>query len=116
MTIDRVGTVGIGSSTIDSSTGLISADPFTVTQAGAVKAASLTTGNGGTFVCTGGGDISVVNTAIDSTSDITISMSPGGNSGTITTPPAFKTVTAGAGFHALCGAADTSTYRYRIWN
>jgi hypothetical protein len=37
LTVDQNATVGIGNGTIDPTTGLISADPFTVTQAGAVK-------------------------------------------------------------------------------
>ena len=83
---------------------------------GVFSAAGGIFGKGGTFICTAAGTISISNTSVDSTSDITISMAPGGAGGTITTPPAFKTVTAGTGFTVLCGASDTSTYRYRIWN
>ena len=85
--------------------------------AGAVTtSAPFKSGSGNTFVCTAGGTITISNANVDSTSDITISMAPGGAGGTITTPPAFKTVTSGVGFTVLCGASDTSTYRYRIWN
>jgi hypothetical protein len=36
--------------------------------------------------------------------------------GTISTKPAMNGVTSGTGFTVLCGAADTSTYNYTIWN
>lgn len=68
----------------------------------------------GTFTCTNGGTIAVSNTNMASTSNVIISMSSQG--GTITTPPAFKTVTGGTGFSVLCGATDTSVYNYVILN
>jgi len=68
----------------------------------------------GTFVCTAAGTITISNTNMASTSNVVISMSAQG--GTITTPPAFKTVTGGTGFTVLCGASDTSTYNYAIEN
>lgn len=68
----------------------------------------------GTFVCTAGGTITISNTNELATSDVIISMNAQG--GTITTQPAFKTVTAGTGFTVLCGASDTSTYNYDIIN
>jgi hypothetical protein len=68
----------------------------------------------GTFVCTGGGTISVANTNESATSDVVISLHTAG--GTISTAPAMKTVTPGTGFSVLCGAADTSTYNYSILN
>jgi hypothetical protein len=68
----------------------------------------------GTFTCTAGGTISIANTNETATSDVVISLNIAG--GTISTPPAMKTVTAGTGFTVLCGAADTSTYNYDILN
>lgn len=68
----------------------------------------------GTFVCTGAGTISISNTNMAATSNVIISMNAQG--GTITTPPAMKTVTASTGFTVLCGATDTSTYNYAILN
>ena len=47
----------------------------------------------GTFVCTNGGTITIANTNELVTSDVIISMNTAG--GTITTPPAMKTVTSG---------------------
>jgi hypothetical protein len=69
---------------------------------------------GGTFTCTAAGTITISNTNVDSTSDITITLSAAG--GTITTTPSEKTITPGTGFSVLCGATDTSIYRYRVWN
>ena len=66
----------------------------------------------GTFICTNAGTITISNTNELATSDVIISMNAQG--GTITTPPAMKTVTAGTGFTVLCGATDTSTYNYNI--
>jgi hypothetical protein len=71
-------------------------------------------GRGGTFVCTAGGTITIANTNELATSDVIFSLNTAG--GTITTPPAMKTVTAGTGFAVLCGASDTSTYNYVILN
>ena len=68
----------------------------------------------GTFVCTGAGTITITNANMAATSNVTISMNAQG--GTITTPPAMKTATAGTGFTVLCGATDTSTYNYVILN
>jgi hypothetical protein len=69
---------------------------------------------GGSFVCTGGGTITIANANELATSDVLFSLNAQG--GTITTPPAMKTVTAGTGFTVLCGATDTSTYNYVILN
>jgi hypothetical protein len=74
----------------------------------------LAAGRKGTFVCTGGGTITISNANEAATSDVIISMNTAG--GTITTPPAMKTVTAATGFTVLCGATDTSTYNYDILN
>lgn len=68
----------------------------------------------GTFTCTGAGTITISNTNEAVTSDVVISMNTAG--GTITTPPAMSTVTAGTGFTVLCGATDTSVYNYDILN
>lgn len=89
---------------------------FQVSAAGAVTALTTTvaTARRGTFVCTNAGTITISNANYAAGSDVTITMNTAG--GTITTPPAFKTVTAGTGFTVLCGATDTSTYRYTIWN
>lgn len=71
-------------------------------------------GNGlvGTFVCTSGGSIVVANTNVAISDAIIISENTAG--GTISTPPAVKTVTAGTGFTALCATSDTATYNYAI--
>jgi hypothetical protein len=68
----------------------------------------------GTFTCTAGGTITIANTNELATSDVVISLNAAG--GTITTPPAMNTVTAGTGFSVLCGANDTSMYNYDILN
>jgi hypothetical protein len=68
----------------------------------------------GTFICTAAGTITISNTNELATSDVVISLNAQG--GTISTPPAMKTVTGGTGFTVLCGAADTSTYNYDILN
>ena len=83
---------------------------------GTIKASSFTViaARTGTFVCTAGGTITISNTNEIATSDVHISLNAAG--GTITTPPAMKTVTAGTGFTVLCGATDTSTYNYSILN
>ena len=67
----------------------------------------------GTFTCTAGGTITVANANAISTSDITFSLNTAGG-----TPaaPAMKTPGNGTNFQVLCGAADTSTYNYAIWN
>lgn len=71
-------------------------------------------GRRGTFVCTAGGTITIANANYALTSDVLVTLHTAG--GTISTPPAMKTVTAGTGFTVLCGAADTSTYNYSIQN
>ncbi len=71
-------------------------------------------GRKGTFVCTGGGSITVSNANMAATSNVIISMNAQG--GTITTPPAFKSVSASTNFIVLCGTTDTSTYNYIILN
>jgi len=71
-------------------------------------------GRRGTFVCTGAGTITITNSNAAAASMITISMNTAG--GTITTPPAMKTPGNGTNFTVLCGATDTSTYNYWIWN
>jgi hypothetical protein len=65
----------------------------------------------GTFICTSGGSITVSNTLVYN-SDIVITLDTVG--GTITTPPAFNTITTNTGFSVLCGITDTSTYKYLI--
>jgi hypothetical protein len=84
------------------------------TAAVAVGKINVASARKGTFVCTNAGTITISNTNGVATSDIIITMNTAG--GTITTPPAFKTVTAGTGFTVLCGATDTSTYNYDILN
>lgn len=69
-------------------------------------------GSVGTFICTGAGTITISNTNFATSDTVIISMATAG--GTITTPPAFKTVTGATGFTVLCGATDTSTYNYAI--
>jgi hypothetical protein len=83
----------------------------TVQLDGAIKPPSA---RKGTFTCTNGGTIAISNTNEQITSDVVISLHTAG--GTITTPPAMKTVTASTGFSVLCGATDTSTYNYSILN
>jgi hypothetical protein len=68
----------------------------------------------GTFTCTAAGTITIANANEAATSDVIISLNTAG--GTITTPPAMKTVTASTGFTVLCGATDTSVYNYSILN
>ena len=68
----------------------------------------------GTFTCTAAGTITIANANFSAASKVIISMNTAG--GTITTPPAMKTVTAGTGFTVLCGATDTSIYNYGIMN
>ena len=89
---------------------------FNVNGAGGVYAATyaLPSARKGTFVCTAAGSIVVTNSNFISTSDVIITMNTPG--GTITTPPAYKTLTSGTSFTVLCGATDTSTYNYSIWN
>lgn len=68
----------------------------------------------GTFVCTSGGTITITNALMNASSTVDISLNTAG--GTISTPPAMKTVTAGTGFTVLCATLDTSTYNYAIMN
>lgn len=75
---------------------------------------NVATARKGTFTCTNAGTITITNSNETATSDVNISMNTAG--GTITTPPAMKTVTAATGFTVLCGATDTSTYNYDILN
>ena len=93
------------------------ATAMTVTSTGNMSiAGSITPGSTrkGTFICTGGGTITITNSNYVSASDVIITMHTAG--GTITTPPAFKTVTNATGFSVLCGVTDTSTYNYDIIN
>jgi hypothetical protein len=100
---DNLGKVTLaGLTTVDQAGNLI---PVTVKVASARR---------GTFVCTGGGTITISNANMAVGSDVIISMRAQG--GTITIPPAMKTVTASTGFTVLCGATDTSTYQYSIQN
>lgn len=69
-------------------------------------------GTVGTFVCTGGGTITITNSNVAISDNIIISLNTAG--GTITTPPAMKVITAATSFQVLCGATDTSTYNYGI--
>jgi hypothetical protein len=68
----------------------------------------------GTFTCTAAGTITVASTPVIVGSDILITLETA--SGTITTTPAIKTLTAGTGFSVLCGATDTSVYRFTVLN
>lgn len=90
--------------------------PYSFTAGSTITGNTITTPSAwiGAFTCTAGGTVSVTNSNVDSTSDITITLKTAG--GTISTPPAFNTLTAGTGFSVLCGASDTSTYRYHVWN
>ena len=83
---------------------------------GPLQAATLkpATARKGTFTCTAAGTITISNANEAATSDVIISLNTAG--GTISTPPAMKTVTASTGFTVLCGAADTSVYNYDILN
>lgn len=75
---------------------------------------TLATARKGTFTCTAAGTITIANALEQLSSDVVISLNS--QSGTISTPPAMKTVTAGTGFTVLCGVADTSVYNYDILN
>ena len=68
----------------------------------------------GTFTCTAGGSIVVVNSKETATSDVVITLNTPG--GTISTPPAIKAITPTTSFTVLCGASDTSVYNYDILN
>ncbi len=83
---------------------------------GALTESSLNvqTARKGTFTCTAAGTITVANTNMTAGSDVVITLKTAG--GTITTPPAMKTVTTATGFTVLCGATDTSVYTYSILN
>jgi hypothetical protein len=87
---------------------------LTDTQALTNKTLSVPSARKGTFVCTGGGTISITNANYAATSDVIITMNTAG--GTIGTPPAMKTVTPTTGFSVLCSGSDTSTYNYSILN
>ncbi|MGA9668296.1 MAG: hypothetical protein WBQ94_03765 [Terracidiphilus sp.] len=102
-----VGTNGAWTLTLANSAAI----PLNFVVSGSIAPASA---RKGTFVCTAAGTITIANTNELATSDVIISMNTAG--GTITTPPAMKTVTAGTGFTVLCGASDTSTYNYDILN
>jgi hypothetical protein len=86
------------------------------TSGGIVGGAGVSVGTvrRGTLTCTAGGTISVSNTNVASTSDITFTLKTPG--GTISTVPSMQTITPGTGFTVLCGAADLSVYNYAIWN
>ena len=68
----------------------------------------------GTFTCTAGGTITVAATKVIVGSDIVITLETAG--GVITTVPAINSLTAGTGFNVLCGATDTSVYRFSVLN
>jgi hypothetical protein len=68
----------------------------------------------GTFTCTAGGTITVAATKVIVGSDIVITLETAG--GVITTVPAINSLTSGTGFNVLCGATDTSTYRFSVLN
>jgi hypothetical protein len=68
----------------------------------------------GTFTCTAGGTITVAATKVIVGSDILITLETAG--GVITTVPAINSLTSGTGFNVLCGATDTSTYRFSVLN
>lgn len=75
---------------------------------------SVPTARKGTFVCTSGGSITVANANMLVTSNVIISLNTAG--GTVSTPPAMKSVATGTNFIALCATSDTSTYNYAILN
>lgn len=106
-------TTGSISATTGSIAGL-AAGAVTVSGIATVGQLAMSGGRKGTFICTAGGTIPITNANETATSDVIISLNTAG--GTITTPPAMKTVTAGTGFTVLCGASDTSTYGYDILN
>ena len=90
------------------------ANPVTSTGAATFGKISVAAARKGTFICTAAGTITITNANELITSDVIISLNTAG--GTISTPPAMKTVATGTGFTVLCGAADTSTYNYDILN
>ena len=67
--------------------------------------------NGGTATCTGGGTITVANTAVDAGSIIVLTLKTVGG-----TPaqPFLATITPATGFTFTCGGSDTSIYNYII--
>jgi hypothetical protein len=90
------------------------ANLLTSTGAATFGKISVAAARKGTFICTAAGTITITNANELITSDVIISLNTAG--GTISTPPAMKTVATGTGFTVLCGAADTSTYNYDILN
>jgi len=67
----------------------------------------------GTFTCTGGGNILISNSNFVTGSDVTVTME---TSGGTPAQPFMNTPSSGVSFKEQCGASDTSTYRYTIWN
>lgn len=111
--VQMSGGVSIGNVTVDPGAGVVAANGFvSYTAAKTLVLKQGANGAVGTFVCTGGGTITISNTNIAITDAITISLNTLG--GTITTPPATKAITASTSFQVLCGATDTSTYNYAL--
>lgn len=113
VTVQNSGGLSVGSAT-DGGIGVVLAlNGFqSVTAAKTLILKQGANGSVGTFVCTGGGTITISNSNFATTDAVIISMNTAG--GTITTPPAFKTVSGGSQFQVLCGATDTSTYNYAL--
>ena len=109
LTVANDGNVGIGVAL-----GTCPSSALQVVGTVSATGLNITGARKGTFVCTNAGTITISNANELITSDVIISMNTAG--GTITTPPAMKTVTSGTGFTVLCGATDTSTYNYDILN
>ena len=68
--------------------------------------------NGGTFVCTSGGTITVANTNVDGGSLIVMTLKTKVAIGSAA--PFVSTITAATSFVATCATSDTSTYNYLI--
>lgn len=67
--------------------------------------------SGGTFVCTGGGTITITNARVTANTVVMFGLKTVGGTPAM---PFMATVTAGTGFTATCGGSDTSTYNYVI--
>jgi len=104
---------GLVLDTINSSPVLIAPNrtlALTISPDGAVTP---TAARRGTFTCTAGGNISISNSNFVTGSDVTVTME---TSGGTPAQPFMNTPSSGSGFKEQCGASDTSTYRYTIWN
>jgi hypothetical protein len=87
------------------------ANPFGIVTAGPGPQSTFLLASGGTFVCTGGGTITIGNTNVDAGSAVVITLKTVG--GTVATPT-VSTITVATGFTVVCGASDTSTYNYVV--